>query len=143
MPKGIYERHSHGMSNTSTYKTWEAIIDRCFNEKNASYKRYGANGIFVCLKWLKFEGFLSDMGIRPERKEIDRIDNEKGYFKSNCRWVTHKENNNNRKNNLIVEHDGIIKSVYEWAKLFSVSYITIWRWCHKGRKTSGKVYLSF
>lgn len=38
------------------------------------------------------------MGERPSSKhQIDRIDNEKGYSKENCRWVTAKVNNRNRR----------------------------------------------
>jgi hypothetical protein len=35
------------------------------------------------------------MGERPEGKELDRIDNNKGYSKENCRWVTRSENMQN------------------------------------------------
>lgn len=49
---------------------------------------------------LKFENFLSDMGECPPHLEIDRINNDGHYEKENCRWVTHKENCNNRRNNV-------------------------------------------
>lgn len=86
----------HDMVHSKTYSTWESMIQRCTNSKNRNYKHYGARGIKVCESWIKFENFLSDMGERPDNKELDRIDNDGNYDKNNCRWITHQENLNNR-----------------------------------------------
>ena len=69
---------------------------RCSNKKSTHYDRYGGRGITVCARWKRFENFYKDMGERPEGLTLDRIDNNGNYEKSNCRWVTHKENCNNR-----------------------------------------------
>jgi hypothetical protein len=86
----------HKLSYSATYRTWESMIQRCTNSKNTNYKHYGARGIKVCESWLCFEGFIEDMGERPQGKELDRINNDGNYDKNNCRWVTHQENLNNR-----------------------------------------------
>lgn len=86
----------HGMHTTSTYKIWQAMKQRCDNKKCKTYDRYGGRGIKYDESWSKFENFMADMGIRPEGLTLDRIDNNGNYQKSNCRWVTHKENCNNR-----------------------------------------------
>lgn len=87
---------THGMHKTSTYRTWSSMIHRCTNENATYFNRYGGRGISVCDEWRKFENFLSDMGEKPKGLTLDRIDNNGNYEKSNCRWVTHKENCNNR-----------------------------------------------
>lgn len=78
-----------------TYKSWQAMRQRCANQKNTSYSRYGGRGITVCEEWESFDVFLKDMGERPEGTSIDRIDNSKGYYPENCRWATQSVQNSN------------------------------------------------
>jgi len=60
---------------------------------------YGGRGITVCDEWrYSFIRFNEDMGERPGcQYQIDRIDNAKGYFKENCRWVTRLVNARNKR----------------------------------------------
>ncbi len=88
---------THGMHKTKTYSSWVSMKSRCLNKNNSGYKKYGGAGITVCDKWMTFEGFLSDMGKRPEGKTLDREDGKKGYSKDNCRWATYSEQNYNRR----------------------------------------------
>lgn len=89
-------KRKHNMSWTPTYNTWDSMKQRCLNKANDRYSSYGGRGITICSSWENsFENFLNDMGERPVGKTIDRIDNNLGYFKDNCRWVTHKENSRN------------------------------------------------
>ena len=112
----------HGMRNTRTYKTWQQMKSRCYDESNASYPFYGAVGITVCDEWREsFSKFLLDMGVRPDGMTIDRIDNSKGYFKENCRWQTHKEQANNRRSNVFVYDDCGQLTVEEYAKMNNLS----------------------
>jgi len=86
----------HGMHKTRIYKIWQSMRNRCNCINDAVYKYYGARGIKVCERWEDFLNFLNDMGIPEKGLTIDRIDNDGNYEKDNCRWVTHKENCNNR-----------------------------------------------
>ena len=82
--------YKHGHSQrTRTYNSWVSMKDRCYYTKHKDYALYGGRGITVCPRWRRsFLNFLEDMGERPPNKTLDRIDNDKGYCKSNCRWST-------------------------------------------------------
>ena len=90
-------RTTHGQSRTKTYRNWAAMKQRCLDKNSHAYSDYGGRGITLCQEWEKFENFLIDMGEKPEGLEIDRIDNEKGYYKENCRWTSKGENLANRR----------------------------------------------
>ncbi len=78
---------SHGLSRSKTYATWSNMKDRCNNEDRSQFKDYGGRGISYCTKWETFEGFLEDMGEKPENKTLERVDVNKGYYKENCVWA--------------------------------------------------------
>lgn len=86
----------HGMHNEKLYKVWSAMLARCNNPNATPYRWYGQRGIKVCKRWKKFINFYKDMGERPEGMTLDRIDNDGDYCKKNCRWISHKENCQNR-----------------------------------------------
>jgi hypothetical protein len=98
---------THGLSKQPFHIVWVNMIQRCTNENNEQYHNYGGRGITVCEKWLGFSGFYADMYHNfDENLELDRIDNNKGYYKENCRWATIKVNSRNKRttklNDLIV-----------------------------------------
>jgi hypothetical protein len=99
------KQHGHTWDSgkmSPTYVSWSSMKQRCLNKRHVAYKKYGMVGITICPKWREsFVEFLADMGERPNGKTLDRIDNEKGYSKENCRWATPKEQANNKKNNFI------------------------------------------
>jgi len=86
---------THGKHSSRTYKSWNAMKNRCTNKNVTGYKYWGGRGITICDDWMKFENFYSDMGDRPLEKSLDRINNNGNYEPSNCRWATSKEQNNN------------------------------------------------
>ena len=109
-------RATHRMSGTRIYKIWIHIIGRCTNPNDKDYPRYGGRGITVSDEWRKFENFYADMGDKPEGMQIDRINNDKGYSRENCRWATPSENSRNRRSARIITFKGISKPLVEWAQ---------------------------
>lgn len=88
------------------YKTWQAMLARCGNENNPRYSKYGGRGIKVCDRWKNFDLFLLDMGRRPtDNHSIDRIDNNQGYCRENCRWSLPHEQMTNREITRFVDVD--------------------------------------
>jgi len=120
--------HTHPL-----YNTWRKMRDRCNNPLAHNYKWYGAKGITVCKRWDSFDNFKKDMGRKPSPDHtLDRIDSAKGYFKSNCRWATMAEQNNNRSPNHYVIIDGVKKCLSEFIDLEGVCRKTLYRRLNNG-----------
>lgn len=95
---------THGMAGTGTYASWSAMLSRCTNENQESYKSYGALGVTVCERWASsFENFLADMGPRPEGKTLDRSNPFGNYEPSNCEWQDAKHQAANRRGAVAIQ----------------------------------------
>jgi len=119
--------HGHsrrdGGNKNRTYRCWEAMKQRCFNPNNDDYWNYGQRGITVCERWKNsFENFLADMGECPADRYIDRIDNDKGYEPSNCRWADALQQVYNRRCTKRVEYEGKMYTLRELSNMTGFSY---------------------
>ena len=97
----------HGEYYSAEYKVYRNAIDRCYNSNNKRYADYGGRGITVSKAWLEdFNVFLADMGRRPTpQHQLERLDNELGYCKENCKWATRLEQARNKRNNVLVDFE--------------------------------------
>lgn len=129
-------KHGHSRKGrwSKIYRSWSHMVQRCTNQNNKRYCDYGGRGITVCKEWLKFENFLEDMGGNWEPGlTLDRTNNEKGYYKKNCRWATRKQQAGNKRNNLTITHKGVTQLITQWAGKLGVKYSTLrYRFCVLG-----------
>ena len=128
----ILKLTTHGMSkNGNEYTVWAQMKDRCSNQNHKFYNRYGGRGIKVCNEWLKFENFYKDMGERPNGKTLDRINNNKGYYKENCKWSTMKEQCRNTRRNKFITYKNQTLCLAEWAEKLGLKRETFWMRLYK------------
>jgi len=108
---------THGMKGTEIYESWHSMKQRCLNQNHKSFKDYGGREIKICDRWLNsFENFYKDMGDRPKKMTIDRIDNNGNYCKENCRWATTKEQAKNRRNTVLIKYKGQTMCQSDWGR---------------------------
>lgn len=123
---GCKKKRSGGYSSTPEYWAWNHMIQRC-RIGSRDEKNYGDRGIAVCDRWVSsIFDFISDMGPRPSSlHSIDRIDNNLGYYKDNCRWATKSEQARNRRTNRIITIDGRAQCLAKWAEEYGVEQYVI------------------
>lgn len=104
---------------TRLYSVWLCMRERCNNKNHVAFHRYGGRGIKVCDEWndyANFKAWALANGYN-DTLTLDRIDNNKNYEPSNCRWATLKEQANNRCNNRVLEIDGVKHNIQEWCEI--------------------------
>lgn len=122
-----------GPEYSKEYNSWWSMFNRCTNPQSTAYDRYGGRGIKPSKRWLSFLNFLADMGRCPPKHQLERIDNNKGYSKKNCKWATRIEQANNTSKTVFLTFKGERLSVTQWSRKFGVNRQTIWARHLKGR----------
>lgn len=102
-------RTTHGKSDKERlYTVWLGMRQRCNNSHNSDYKYYGAKGVKICEEWNDY-GVFREWSLANGYREdadffdctIDRINPFGNYEPNNCRWVSIKEQRNNRRSNYV------------------------------------------
>lgn len=122
----------HGRHKTSEWNIWQAIRQRCTNPNNPDYKNYGGRGIGLCERWEEFSSFLADMGEKPDGYSIERVDLNKHYEPSNCKWIPIGEQSRNRRMNKTIVVNGEPMLMIDAAKAVGIKYATLKRRVAKG-----------
>jgi hypothetical protein len=120
-----YRTAPPGSPERRAYHSWSNLRGRCDNERNPNYPNYGGRDITYDPRWKSFAQFLDDMGLPPEGKCLERIDNDGPYNKDNCRWATRKEQSTNKRSTRIIEYEGARKSLTEWAAQLGLPHSTL------------------
>ena len=108
------------------YRIWKAMRARCYAPCNAKMGKYQIKGIKVCDRWNSFDNFYADMGDRPSGYTLDRIDCDKDYCPSNCRWASWNTQAKNRKGfNINITYNGKTQCLKDWAKEYNIYYQTL------------------
>lgn len=119
------KKEYHGMQKTRLYRCWQDMKKRCYNPNSKSSKSYMAKNISVCDEWknsfLNFYNWSINNGYNVNLT-IDRIDVYGNYEPSNCRWVDIKTQNNNRRNNKLVEFNNEKMTLKQYADKYSLNY---------------------
>jgi hypothetical protein len=130
---------THGQANSRVrgyvsraYGVWQAMRDRCSNSNRKDYHCYGGRGISVCVRWQRYENFLSDMGPPPAGATLDRINNDGDYAPDNCRWATRLVQAHNSRCVVVLEFGGEAMCVRAWARRVGIDTSTYYRRLRKG-----------
>lgn len=121
---------SHGLAAHPLRRLWLSMNERCHKPDHKQYSYYGGRGIYVCDEWRSpygFARFIENMGPRPPKMTLDRIDNDGPYTKANCRWATYTTQERNRRNNRIISYDGKSACMSEWAEHLGISSAVLYQ----------------
>ncbi len=121
----------HGESNSPLWMLWKGIKLRCQPSQSKRFPSYAGRGLTVCRAWReRYEAFRDWALANGYRTglQIDRIRNDRGYSPGNCRFVTSKEQQNNRSNNVRIRAWGETKTAKQWSEddRCAVGYVTLW-----------------
>lgn len=129
----ITHGHAKAGHRSRTYRIWCNMKTRCDKIQNPAWKHYGGRGIQYCRRWIYFKEFLKDMGECPKGLTLDRTNNNCGYSKKNCRWVSTGDQARNRRNNIFLLIGGIRHCLKDACAVLGLSYGAILTRIRRGK----------
>lgn len=127
----------HNCCNTRIYNIYASMKKRCLNRNEQAYPNYGGRGNLICEEWLGENGFenfykWSMENGYDDKLTIDRINVNGNYEPSNCRWVTYREQNRNKRNNIVILWNGETKILKDLCIELGMNYQTVKMRVHHG-----------
>lgn len=121
---------THGLIGTRVYNAWRGMRERCYNQKNRSYKDYGNRGIQVCEEWRNdAKSFAEYVSKLPHCEEkgytLHRIDNDGDYEPNNVMWADRETQANNKQCNHLLVFNGETHTISEWSVILGIKYSTL------------------
>lgn len=117
---------THGMKHTLVYRRWKLMKNRCLNQHDKEWLRYGGRGIRICEDWIKFEGFFASVGHPPSPQHwLDRIDPNGNYEPGNVRWATMHEQARTKRSTRHLTYNGETMVMKDWAHRLGINYATL------------------
>ncbi len=125
----------HGLRYHPLYTIWRNIKRRCYKETSKRYADYGGRGIKMCEEWKNSVVVFYDWCISngwEQGLDMDRENNDGDYDPGNCRFVTRKVGNSNKRSNIWIEYNGRKMIASDWARELGLNYGVITRRLKKG-----------
>lgn len=135
----VITKHGDNRRNgkrSSLYRIWDGMVNRS-TKNNKKSSKYYCSKIKDCIDkdWLdytKFKYWAMENGYK-EGLSIDRIDNSKGYFPENCRWILPSLQNLNKTNNRLITYNGITETMKYWSEVTGIHRSTIFHRLKSGK----------
>ena len=123
-------RYKEDGKYTRLGRIYHNMKTRCTNPNYDKYQYYGGKGISICDEWMKsykvFEEWAITHGYNDDLT-LDRIDTDGNYTPQNCRWVSRKDQANNRTSNHYITYNGETKTLQAWANQYGITSNTLYR----------------
>lgn len=96
------------------YDCWLGMRKRIRMNDQPKYVWY--KGLTICDEWGDYWSFheWAMANGYADNLTLDRIDNTKGYSPDNCRWLTMRDQQRNKRNNHLITAFGETKTAIEW-----------------------------
>lgn len=116
-----------GGTGTRLHDIWLSMRERCYRIHHPHFKSYGGRGISICDEWQDFRSFREWALANgyADNLQIDRIDFNGNYEPSNCRWVTPKEQQNNKRSNRFICYQGTRYTLTQLSEKIGMNKTTL------------------